>query len=121
MICKFEELYQQEAASQRPRYQALREGFAKQFGSDAGGEYFSAPGRTEVGGNHTDHNHGRVLAAAVNLDAAAYARKTENGIAVLKSAEYPKLDMVDLNDLSVHPANQHASVVGVGNIHPACR
>ena len=121
MICKFEELYQQEAASQRPRYQALREGFAKQFGSDAGGEYFSAPGRTEVGGNHTDHNHGRVLAAAVNLDAAAYARKTENGIAVLKSAEYPKLDMVDLNDLSVHPEEEGTSAALLRGVCARCK
>lgn len=43
MICKFEELYQQEAQGQRARYQALREGFKAQFGSDEGGEYFSAP------------------------------------------------------------------------------
>ena len=121
MICKFEELYQQEAASQRPRYQALREGFAKQFGSDAGGEYFSAPGRTEVGGNHTDHNHGRVLAAAVNLDAAAYARKTENGIAVLKSAEYPMLDMVDLNDLSVHPEEEGTSAALLRGVCARCK
>lgn len=101
MICKFEELYQQEAASQRPRYQALREGFAKQFGSDAGGEYFSAPGRTEVGGNHTDHNHGRVLAAGINLDAAAAAAKNDENIVRVKSAGYD-MDVVDLSDLSVH-------------------
>ena len=50
MICKFEELYQQEAQGQRARYQALREGFKAQFGSDEGGEYFSAPGRSEIGG-----------------------------------------------------------------------
>ncbi len=100
MICKFEELYQQEAQSQRARYEELRNGFIKQFGDGEGGEFFSAPGRSEVGGNHTDHNHGRVLAAAVNLDIAAYARKTDNGKAVLKSAEYPKIDVVEINDLA---------------------
>ena len=46
MICKFEELYQQEAESQRARYEQLRQGFAGQFGSDEGGAYFSAPGRS---------------------------------------------------------------------------
>lgn len=100
MICKFEELYQQEAQSQRARYEELRNGFIKQFGDGEGGEFFSAPGRSEVGGNHTDHNHGRVLAAAVNLDIAAYARKTDNGKAVLKSAEYPKIDVVEIDDLA---------------------
>ena len=97
MICKFEELYQQEAASQRPRYQALWEGFAKQFGSDAGGEYFSAPGRTEVGGNHTDHQRGRVLAAGVNLDAIAVAAKRDDTTGCVHSEGYNP-DIVDVND-----------------------
>ena len=74
-----------------------------------------------MGGNHTDHNHGRVLAAAVNLDAAAYARKTENGIAVLKSAEYPKLDMVDLNDLSVHPEEEGTSAALLRGVCARCK
>ena len=49
---------------------ALDAGFAAAFGA-APERYFSAPGRTEIGGNHTDHQHGRVLAAAVNLDMIA--------------------------------------------------
>lgn len=109
MICKFEELYQQEAQSQKARYEELRNGFIKQFGDGAGGEFFSAPGRSEVGGNHTDHNHGRVLAAAVNLDIAAYARKTDNGKVVLKSAEYPKVDVVEINDLARKPEEAETS------------
>lgn len=44
------------------RYQLVADGFAKEFG-DKAFEFFSAPGRTEIGGNHTDHNHGKVLAA----------------------------------------------------------
>ena len=42
------------------RYQLVADGFAKEFG-DKAFEFFSAPGRTEIGGNHTDHNHGKVL------------------------------------------------------------
>ena len=49
---------------------ALDAGFAAAFGGGPEG-YFSAPGRTEIGGNHTDHQRGRVLAGAVNLDTAA--------------------------------------------------
>ena len=41
---------------------------------------FSSPGRTELGGNHTDHNHGKVLAAAVNLDTISAASKTNTNI-----------------------------------------
>ena len=48
----------------------LDSGFTAAFGS-APQRYFSAPGRTEIGGNHTDHQQGRVLAAAVNLDTLA--------------------------------------------------
>ena len=48
----------------------LDAGFAAAFGG-APDRYFSAPGRTEIGGNHTDHQRGRVLAAAVNLDTVA--------------------------------------------------
>ena len=120
MICKFEELYQQEAESQRARYEQLRQGFAGQFGSDEGGAYFSAPGRSEIGGNHTDHNHGRVLTAAVNLDIAAYARKTDNGRAVLKSAEYLKIDAIDLSDLSIKPEEEGTSASLIRGICARC-
>ena len=51
----------------------LDSGFAAAFGG-APERYFSAPGRTEIGGNHTDHQRGRVLAAAVNLDTVAAVR-----------------------------------------------
>lgn len=120
MICKFEELYQQEAQGQRARYQVLREGFKAQFGSDEGGEYFSAPGRSEIGGNHTDHQHGRVLAAAVNLDIAAYARKTDNGRAVLKSAEYTKMDDIDISDLDMKEEEKDTSAALLRGICARC-
>ena len=55
---------------------ALDKGFMSAFGTMPE-RYFSAPGRTEIGGNHTDHQRGRVLAAAVNLDTVAAVR--ENG------------------------------------------
>jgi len=99
MIVKFDTLYADEQEMQKARYMEIREGFIKEFGGDAGIEYFSAPGRTEIGGNHTDHNHGHVLAAAVNLDIAAAARKREDGKIYLKSAEYPNMDIVDLTEL----------------------
>ena len=61
----------------------------------------SAPGRTEIGGNHTDHNRGRVLAAAVNLDTLAAVSPREDMIVNLHSDGYPALRL-DLSDLSVH-------------------
>lgn len=85
---------------QRARYAALAETFASLYNADRDVRLFSAPGRTEVGGNHTDHNHGRVLAAGINLDAAAAAAKNDENIVRVKSAGYD-MDVVDLSDLSV--------------------
>ncbi len=99
METTYEALYGKKAEDERARYQAVREGFAAAFGSPEGGEWFSAPGRTEIGGNHTDHNHGRVLTAAVDLDIVGLARSTKNNVVRLKSAEYDKMDEVSLADL----------------------
>lgn len=63
-------------------------------------DYFSAPGRSEVGGNHTDHNHGRVLAAGISLDAVAAASKNDEGIVRIKSQGYP-MDVISCNELDV--------------------
>ena len=104
MEIKFQELYGNDVPRQEERYEAIRRGFAAQYGYEAGeGTFFSAPGRTEIGGNHTDHNHGRVLAGAVDLDIVGLAQKTGNDTIRLKSAEYDKIDVVDLTDLSLHP------------------
>ena len=54
MVVEFKELYGGEAQSQRQRYEELQKGFEENFGSAEGAAYFSAPGRTEIGGNHTD-------------------------------------------------------------------
>ena len=76
---------------------ALDAGFSAAFGGSPA-RYFSAPGRTEIGGNHTDHQHGRVLAAAVNLDTLAAARPNgENRIRVLSQGYAPvEIDITDL-------------------------
>ncbi len=77
---------------------AFRELFDK--GGDREVGLFSAPGRSEIGGNHTDHNHGLVLAAGISLDAIAVAAKNDEGVIRIKSAGYP-LDEVSCNDLEV--------------------
>jgi len=61
---------------------------------------FSAPGRSEIGGNHTDHQHGEVLAAAINLDAIAIVRKTADKVVRVRSDEYPEV-VITLEDLSL--------------------
>ena len=53
------------------RYISVLNGYESNFGSPEDVSLFSAPGRTEIGGNHTDHQHGCILAGSVNLDVIA--------------------------------------------------
>ena len=75
--------------------ETLDAGFAAAFGG-APERYFSAPGRTEIGGNHTDHQRGRVLAGAVNLDTVAAVRLNGSNIIRVQSQGYP-MCTVDLS------------------------
>ena len=75
----------------------LDSGFSTAFGGEAQ-RYFSAPGRTEIGGNHTDHQRGRVLAGAVNLDTVAAVRVSGTSVIRVQSKGYP-LCQVDLDNL----------------------
>jgi galactokinase len=86
-------------ARQRARWEGIVESFRAAFPGAGEPRLFSTPGRTEVGGNHTDHNGGRVLAAAVDLDVAAAAAPAADGTIVVESEGYPR-QVVDLSDLS---------------------
>ena len=79
------------------RVQALNAGFEAAFGGKPE-RYFSAPGRTEISGNHTDHQRGRVLAAAVNLDMQAAVRENGTDTIRILSQGYP-LSQVSLKEL----------------------
>ena len=81
--------------------QILDQGFLAAFGTMPQ-RYFSAPGRTEIGGNHTDHQRGRVLAAAVNLDTQAAVGENGTDIVRILSKGYP-LCTVSLADLTPQP------------------
>ena len=78
--------------------QILDTGFAAAFGG-APTRYFSAPGRTEIGGNHTDHQRGRVLAAAVNLDTRAAVRPNGTDTIRILSKGYP-MSVVNVTELT---------------------
>ena len=89
-----------EATFQQVRYSKLAERFENDFSENADIRFFSAPGRTEVGGNHTDHNNGKVLAAAINLDAVAAVSKRDDSIICVNSEGYSSIS-IDTKDLSV--------------------
>ena len=95
----------QDPLSQRERLLRLVEQFCRQYGDREKVRIFSAPGRTELGGNHTDHQHGRVLAAAVTLDKLAIVAPQEAGPVEIGSASHP-LPPMDWRDLSHYPAER---------------
>ena len=87
--------------------EAVNAGFANIFGGNPE-RYFSAPGRTEIGGNHTDHQRGRVLAAAVNLEAVAAVRANGTDQIRILSEGYP-MCQVCLADLEPNTAEYNTT------------
>lgn len=83
------------------RYIEVIEGFEDTFGEADEIALFSAPGRTEIGGNHTDHQHGCVLAGSVNLDVISAARPNGTNTVRIQSKNY-KMDVIELDDLEIH-------------------
>ena len=113
---RLERLYGAEGAAEaRTRCCEVVAGFEKTFESEPEA-LFSAPGRTELGGNHTDHQHGRVLAAAVDLDILAAVAPNQSGMIRVQSQGYP-LMVVDLSD---RPHERHGlppAERGPGRLH----
>lgn len=100
---------------QKARYAEAAEEFERLYPSHSEINVYSAPGRTEVGGNHTDHQHGCVLAAAVNLDVIAVVGSNNDGVIRLKSKGYPE-DAVELSDLRVHDEEKGKSAAIIRGI-----
>lgn len=84
------------------RYKKVVEGFEKTFG-DQDLLLFTSPGRTEISGNHTDHNHGKVLAGSINLDCVGAAAKNDSRKVHILSETYDQDLVIDLDDLAPSP------------------
>lgn len=105
-----------ELARQLTRYTQLVKAHEEYFGAGDKPVYLvSAPGRTEIIGNHTDHNNGLVLAAAVNLDCLACATPREDLHVRIHSQGYPDISL-SLDDLSVHPEEAGTSAALVRGV-----
>lgn len=97
-ILSLEQVYTKNKTDyQKNRYTQAFQGFEKQFHQKPF-RFFSAPGRTEICGNHTDHNKGLVLAAGVSLDIIAAVIPTDDGIIQIKSEGY-RMNTMELADL----------------------
>ena len=78
---------------------AAIESFEKNYGEDRDIEIFSVPGRTEIIGNHTDHNHGKVIAGAINRDILAIVSKNDSDVISFCSEGYSK-DQIKISDVT---------------------
>ena len=105
-------LYGEDAvAGNVARYQELLKGYEKAFGDSGDVLLFSSPGRTEISGNHTDHNHGKVLAGSINLDCVGVAAKNSSSHVHIVSETYNQDFTIDLNHLE--PSDKKAGTVGL--------
>ncbi len=93
---------------QTERYVSLAERFRARFGREPEA-FISAPGRTEIVGNHTDHNNGRVLAGAVNLDTVAAVAPRDDGIVSLYSDGFETPFVVDLAGLTAREEEKNTT------------
>jgi galactokinase len=116
----FGELYGRDPKTiqhQIARYSAIQQAFAKHF--PAGEiQWFSTPGRTEISGNHTDHNAGKVLAASIDLDSVAAVVKTDEPVINVFSQGFPTVFSVNLSDLKMKPQEKGttaALIRGIAN------
>ena len=89
------------------RYQTVLDHAMEKFG-DCEVRLFSAPGRTEVGGNHTDHQLGRVLAASIDLDVLSVVRPTDKPVISYYSDAF-SVDPVDITDLDINEAQYNTT------------
>ena len=94
-----EKLYGREAAENTGRYRDMIGKFQKTFG-DRDILMFSSPGRTEISGNHTDHNHGKVLAGSINLDCVGAAAPNGTDTIRILSETFHQNFSIHLSDLN---------------------
>jgi galactokinase len=109
------ELYGADAEAQTGRYLRLAE-TASRDSQGAELRFYSAPGRTELGGNHTDHNRGRVLCAAVGLDAVACVAPSDAGVVTIVSEGYADPVVVDLSSLEAVKAERGSTAALVRGV-----
>ena len=100
-------LYGNLAEAQKPRYEKAIDKFIELYG-DKDVAIISVPGRSEVIGNHTDHQRGEVMATSINLDIIAVVAPREDGVVKVLSDDYD-IPAIDLADLSVHEAEKETS------------
>ena len=93
---------------QKQRYVSALRNYMEEFGFDDV-EIYSAPGRSEVGGNHTDHQNGEILAASINLDAIGIVKKTTDNKVTILSKGYT-LITISLDNLEMQEEEKETTI-----------
>ena len=95
-----EKLYTKEGVNNNlKRYEDVLQGFVREFGKKDV-KLFSSPGRTEISGNHTDHNNGKVLGGSINLDCIAAATYNDSNFVNIVSESFSQKFKIDINDIA---------------------
>lgn len=103
-----------EISGLKKRVKAITEQFRKNMGGEPE-EWYSSSGRAEIIGNHTDHNHGKVIVAAISCDILAAVKKRTDGIIRIHSAGFPPFEL-NVHDLEVNPKEYGKSVALVRGV-----
>ncbi|MFA6947583.1 MAG: galactokinase family protein [Eubacteriales bacterium] len=101
--------------AQRARYCDAADNFIAIYGDADGAGFYSVPGRSEISGNHTDHNYGRVLAASIDLDIIAVAAPADDNVIRIKSEGFPE-DVVGISEIAVDEGKFFTSYAVIGGM-----
>lgn len=97
----FGKLYGVECVNeQKERYLNILQEFKKNYGSYEDAFFFSSPGRSEIIGNHTDHNYGKVIGASIDMDCVGVAKKNNTNKVRITSVTFKSASVIDLDDLA---------------------
>ena len=100
----------------KQRFLNAIDAFGALFGDDRDITLFSVPGRSEISGNHTDHNHGRVIAGSVDLDIISVASKNNDNTVRIRSRGFPETDVIELDRIGERSYPKFKSLALVGGI-----
>lgn len=115
-----EKVYGEDAERAAARLEVLAASYAERFGA-GDPEFFTAPGRTEIIGNHTDHNGGKILAASITMDSIGAAARTDDGIVTIWSEGYPDPIVVDTAAIDQIPHGGGSTTLVAGMLESAVK
>ena len=108
-----------DAEVEKERYLSLLKKYENFYGADGDMSLYSVGGRSEISGNHTDHNHGRVIAASVNLDIIAAAAPASDGVIRIKSEGFDEDVVTEKDSASPDPSKFYTSAAIIAGMRRA--